>query len=81
MVQTRRGVGKPVHLLTGVTLAHCEAGRPVEVPYRELHTLPVTAPKDMTIYSGAWGKSYAADRAVVRDSITAGLLNTIDVPG
>jgi acyl transferase domain-containing protein/3-hydroxymyristoyl/3-hydroxydecanoyl-(acyl carrier protein) dehydratase len=73
-------VGKPVTLLTGVTLAHCEAGQPVEVPYRELHTLPVTPPRGITIYSGAWGRSYKPSDRLCAESITAGLLNTIDVP-
>ena len=34
----------------------------------------------MTIYSGAWGKSYTPTDRNCADSITAGLLNTIDVP-
>jgi acyl transferase domain-containing protein len=37
-------VGGAFFPLSGVTLAHCEAGKPVEVAYRELHTLPVTPP-------------------------------------
>ena len=73
-------VGKAVTPLTGVTLAHCEAGRPVEVPYRELHTLPVTTTAGITLYSGAWGKSYKPTEKTCAESITAGLLNTIDVP-
>jgi PfaB family protein len=72
-------IGKTVTPLTGVTLAHCEAGNPVEVPYRELHTLPVSTPKGVTIYSGAWGKSYKPTEKLCAESITAGLLNTIDV--
>src|SRR5439155_1699630 len=44
-------LGKSVHLLEGVTLAHCDAGRPVEVPYRELHTLPAVPPAGVTVYS------------------------------
>ncbi|MBA4189910.1 MAG: type I polyketide synthase [Planctomycetaceae bacterium] len=73
-------LGKSVTALTGVTLAHCEAGRTVEIPYRELHTLPVTAPSGTTIYSGAWGKSYKPGEKTCAESITAGLLATIDVP-
>ena len=73
-------VGKPLHLLEGVTLAHCEAGRPVEVPYRELHTLPVTPPAGVTVYSGAWGKSYKPSDKLCAESITAGLVGPIDVP-
>ena len=73
-------IGKPYFPLSGVTLAHCDAGWPVEVPYRELHTLPVTPPKGVTIYSGAWGRSYSVTEKAAADSITAGLLNPIDVP-
>ena len=77
---SRRPWSKPVHLLEGVTLAHCDVGRPVEVPYRELHTLPVTLPKNVTIYSGAWGKSYKPTEKLCAESITAGLVGPIDVP-
>ena len=72
-----------------VSLSPCSAAsrsrtarpaRPVEEPYRELHTLPVTPPEDVTIYSGAWGKRYSPTERNCADSITAGLLNTIDVP-
>jgi acyl transferase domain-containing protein/3-hydroxymyristoyl/3-hydroxydecanoyl-(acyl carrier protein) dehydratase len=73
-------LGKPYFPLSGVTLAHCEVGKPMEVPYRELHTLPVTAPKDVTVYSGAWGRPYKVADKTAADSITAGLLETIDVP-
>lgn len=73
-------VGKPVTLLSGVTLAHCEVGRPVELAYRLLHTLPVTPPAGVTVYSGAWGRSYRPTEQACAESITAGLLNTINVP-
>jgi acyl transferase domain-containing protein/3-hydroxymyristoyl/3-hydroxydecanoyl-(acyl carrier protein) dehydratase len=73
-------IGKTLTLLNGVTLAHCEVAKPVETPYRELHTLPVTAPAELVVYSGAWGKSYKPGEKQCADSITAGLLNTIDVP-
>jgi len=73
-------LGKSVTALTGVTLAHCEAARTVEIPYRELHTLPVTVPAGVTVYSGAWGKSYKLADKTCAESITAGLLATIDVP-
>ncbi|MBY0512584.1 MAG: hypothetical protein K2P78_01575, partial [Gemmataceae bacterium] len=73
-------VGKPLLPLAGVTLAHCDAGSPVEVPYRELHTLPVTPPRGLTVYSGARGRGYALTSEAAADSITAGLLHPIDVP-
>ncbi|MFO0799091.1 MAG: beta-ketoacyl synthase N-terminal-like domain-containing protein [Gemmataceae bacterium] len=73
-------LGGPFFPLSGVTLAHCDAGRPVEVSYRELHTLPVTPPPGVTVYSGAWGKSYPVSERAAADSITAGLVGPIDVP-
>ena len=73
-------LGGPFFPLAGVTLAHCDAGRPVEVPYRELHTLPVAPPPGVTVYSGAWGKSYPVTERAAADSITAGLVGPIDVP-
>ncbi|VTR99523.1 3-hydroxyacyl-acp dehydratase : Polyketide synthase family protein OS=Singulisphaera acidiphila (strain ATCC BAA-1392 / DSM 18658 / VKM B-2454 / MOB10) GN=Sinac_3637 PE=4 SV=1: ketoacyl-synt: Ketoacyl-synt_C: ketoacyl-synt: FabA: FabA [Gemmata massiliana] len=77
--QLAADLGKSVLLLEGVTLAHCEAGRPVEGPYHELHVLPVT-PQDVTIYSGARGSSYKPSERACADSITAGLVGVIDVP-
>lgn len=74
-------IGQPVTYLSGVTLAHCEAGQPVEVAYRELHTLPVTPLPGLAVYSGAWGRAYKPSPSTCADSITAGLLNTIDFPG
>ena len=65
--------------LPGVTLAHCEAARPVEKPYRELHTLPVSATR-VTVFSGAAARPYAPTPGACADSITAGVLGTIDFP-
>jgi len=65
--------------LSGVTLAHCEAAKPVEAAYRELHTLP-TATTAISIYSGAYSRNYKPTPNAAADSITAGLLNTIDFP-
>lgn len=73
-------IGKPITLLAGVTLAHCEAGTPVEEPYRALHTLSTVQPPGVSIYSGAWGKRYTPTERNCAYSITAGLLSTIDVP-
>src|SRR5262249_38195811 len=72
--------GAPFFPLTGVTLAHCEAGRPVEGPYRALHTLPTTPQPELTIYSGARGKPYKPTPEAAADSITARLLVTIGLP-
>jgi 3-hydroxymyristoyl/3-hydroxydecanoyl-(acyl carrier protein) dehydratase/malonyl CoA-acyl carrier protein transacylase len=73
-------VARPFFPLSGVTLAHCEAGKPVEAAYRELHTLPMTAPPGVKVYSGAWGREYHPTTSNAADSITAGLVNTIDFP-
>ncbi len=75
-----RAVNQPFLPFSGVTLAHCEAGRPVEQAYRELHTLPATAPPRVTFYSGAWAREYRMTTENAADSITAGLLNPIDFP-
>jgi 3-hydroxymyristoyl/3-hydroxydecanoyl-(acyl carrier protein) dehydratase len=40
----------------------------------------VTPPAGVTVYSGAWGKSYKPDSPTCADSITAGLVGPIDVP-
>ncbi|MCE9567578.1 MAG: type I polyketide synthase [Planctomycetes bacterium] len=74
-------LNRSVTALTGVTIAHCEVGREVEMPYRELHTLPVMAPQGVLIYSGAWGKNYKPSDKMCAESITAGLMTTIDMPG
>ncbi|CAN5297000.1 hypothetical protein BH11PLA2_BH11PLA2_40630 [soil metagenome] len=73
-------VNRPFLKFNGVTLAHCEMGQPVAEPYRELHKLPVTPPAKLKVYSGAWGKTYPLTEQNCADSITTGLLNTIDLP-
>jgi acyl transferase domain-containing protein/3-hydroxymyristoyl/3-hydroxydecanoyl-(acyl carrier protein) dehydratase len=73
-------LGKRFTVLHGVTLAHCEAGKPVEKDYRDLHTLPVAKLPKLKIYSGAWGRAYQLTTSNAAESITAGLLNTIDFP-
>jgi PfaB family protein len=73
-------VGGRFVVLDGVTLAHCEAGKPVERPYRDLHLLPITPVAGLKVYSGAWGRTYTPTDMNAADSITTGLLNVIDVP-
>ncbi len=73
-------IGRPILPLKGVTLAHCEAGKPVEAAYRELHTLPVIVPPGVKFYSGAWGREYKMTEENAADSITAGLVGTIEFP-
>ncbi len=75
-----RTLGKTFLPLSGVTLAHCEAGKPVEEAYRKLHTLPTTAIPGLQVFSGAWSRPYVANSANAADSITAGLLNPLDFP-
>ncbi|HEY2784023.1 MAG TPA: beta-ketoacyl synthase N-terminal-like domain-containing protein [Fimbriiglobus sp.] len=66
--------------LSGVTLAHCEVGKPVYGPYRALHTLPTTPPPGVRVYSGAWARPYTVTEANAAESIAAGLIETIDAP-
>ena len=73
-------VGGPFVPLPGVTIAHCEAGKPVERPYRDLHRLPVAPATSLKVYSGAWARAYVPNEANAADSITAGLVGPIDVP-
>ncbi|QEL14306.1 type I polyketide synthase [Limnoglobus roseus] len=73
-------IGQPFLPLDGVTLAHCEAGKPVEPAYRDLHTLPVIVPPGVKFYSGAWGREYKMTEDNAADSITAGLVGTIEFP-
>ena len=73
-------LGKTFLPLSGVTLAHCEAGKPVEDAYRKLHTLPAATIPGLQVFSGAWARPYTANSANAADSITAGLLNTLDFP-
>lgn len=67
-------------ILNGVTIAHCEAGLPVEAAYRKLHRLPTTPIQGLKVYSGAWAKAYLPSEAMAADSITAGLTNPIEFP-
>ena len=78
--QLAKELGKSFFALSGVTLAHCEAGKPVEETYRELHTLPATAIPGLQVFSGAWARPYDATSGDAADSITAGLVNTLDFP-
>ena len=78
--QLAEAVKKPFFPIEGVTIAHCEAARPVEVPYHQLHTLPVTDPGNVTVYSGAWARKYKPSSKLCAESITAGVVATIDIP-
>ena len=67
----------PLH---GVTTVHCEVAKEVQVPYRELHVLPTTPPRDVKFYSGAWGTAYNVSRESAADSVLAQAIYGIDYP-
>ncbi|QVL33360.1 hypothetical protein KIH39_05455 [Telmatocola sphagniphila] len=66
--------------VTGVTTAHCEVTRPIEEPYWTLHHLPVHPRENCQYYSTAWGQAYEVSSESAADTITAGVLNTLDFP-
>ncbi|MFP6584296.1 MAG: beta-ketoacyl synthase N-terminal-like domain-containing protein [Candidatus Hydrogenedentota bacterium] len=66
--------------LQGVTTVHCEVAEEVQEPYRELHVLPTTQPRDVQFYSGAWGTAYNLTSDSAADSVLAQALYGIDYP-
>src|SRR5262249_42981760 len=74
------GLGERLVPVTGVTVAHCEAVRPVEAAYRELHRLPTVQPPGVRFYSGAWGRSYEVTTDSAADAITGHARATLDFP-
>jgi acyl transferase domain-containing protein len=66
--------------LAGVTTVHCEIVRQVAEAYRELHLFETVPPRDVTIYSAAWGRAYRPDRETAADSITEQALGTMHFP-
>ena len=73
-----RDLGVDPLIVTGVTIAHCSATAPVERPYRELHTLPVTPRHGCRVYSGARAQAYSVTSESAAEAITAAVLGTID---
>jgi len=67
----------PLH---GVTTVHCEVAKEVQEPYRALHVLPTTAPKNVQFYSGASGTAYNVSSESAADSVLAQALYGIDYP-
>jgi len=67
----------PLH---GVTTVHCEVAKEVQGPYRDLHVLPVTAPKGVRFYSGAWGTEYHVSTETAADAVLAQAIYGIDYP-
>ena len=66
--------------LQGVTTVHCEVAKEVQTPYRELHLLVTTPPKDIQFYSGAWGTAYNVSRKSAADAVLAQAIYGIDYP-
>ncbi len=66
--------------LQGVTTVHCEVAKEVQTPYRELHLLVTTPPKDIRFYSGAWGTAYNVSRKSAADAVLAQAIYGIDYP-
>ncbi len=67
----------PLH---GVTTVHCEVAKEVQGPYRDLHVLPVNAPKGVRFYSGAWGTEYHVSTETAADAVLAQAIYGIDYP-
>ncbi len=66
--------------LEGVSTVHCELLKPVEQPYREMHTFETQAPAGVRFYSGGWGKAYTPDRATAAEAIVAQASGRVDFP-
>jgi PfaB family protein len=67
----------PLH---GVTTVHCEVAKEVQEPYRALHVLPTTPPKNVQFYSGASGTAYNVSSESAADSVLNQALYGIDYP-
>ena len=63
-----------------VSTVHCEIARSVEKEYRALHLLETNAPRDITFYSAAVGRSYVPDRASAAEAIVGLAVDTVDFP-
>jgi len=66
------------HPIHGVTTVHCEVAESVRKPYRDLHLFETNPPKDITFYSGAWGKAYIVTRDSAADSIVEQAMQPFD---
>jgi acyl transferase domain-containing protein len=66
------------HPIQDVTTVHCEVAEPVKKPYRDLHLFETNPPKDITFYSGVWGKAYEVTRDSAADSIVEQAVQPFD---
>ena len=73
-------VGGRFHPLPLVSTVHCEAVRPVERSYHDLHLLPTSPPAGVRFYSGSSGESYPVDRESAARSILDHALHGVDFP-
>ncbi len=64
--------------LDGVVTVHCDAVKPVEDDYRQLHLHPIDPPENMRFYSCAWGRAYDLNSENTAASITEQALNGFD---
>ncbi|MEW6283921.1 MAG: type I polyketide synthase, partial [Candidatus Eremiobacterota bacterium] len=77
--ETVRRLGCEAFALEGVPTVHCEAARPVEGEYFDLHVLPVQ-PVRARFYSGCWGRAYELTSQNAARSILDQALHGLDFP-
>jgi len=65
-------------ILDAVVTVHCDAVRPVQEAYRELHHHPVDPPENIRFYSCAWGKAYDLSSELAAASILDQALHGFD---
>ncbi|MCD4654227.1 hypothetical protein K8T06_09855, partial [bacterium] len=67
-------------IVTGVTVAHVPAVHEVSEDYLALHYWPINNPNNITVYSGAWKKSYVVKSETCSEAILAHATEGIDFP-
>ncbi len=65
-------------ILDGVVTVHCDAVKPVEDDYRQLHLHPIDSPGNIRFYSCAWGHAYDLTSEKAAASILDQALNGFD---
>jgi len=73
-------LGAHARPLFGVPTVHCGLVEAVAEEYRSLHLLPTEAQPGVTVYSGAWGRSYEVSDESAADSILSNALRGVDWP-
>jgi len=66
------------HPIQGVTTVHCEVANPVKKSYRDLHLFETNPPRNISFYSGVWGRSYKVTRDSAADSIVEQAVQPFD---